>query len=110
MSGPILASLTSKEVAMPKAAEKEPDIYNAIRFGSTLKNVVYEVQRQPSQAFAAGSWLVLVECNLAELSETSDVVYIFHCRLGPYLLDFLENDLYKHNDHGWECSRISTAR
>ncbi len=24
---------------MPKAAEKEPDIYNAIRFGSTLKNV-----------------------------------------------------------------------
>ncbi len=46
IAGQIMAFLISKGGAMPKAVdlspEKEPDIYNAIRFGTVLENVVYD--------------------------------------------------------------------
>ncbi len=45
-AGPPMACLTSKAAATPSAstlsAENEPDIYNAIRFGSLVENVVMD--------------------------------------------------------------------
>ena len=55
-AGPTTASSTSRAAATPRSinlsAEQEPDIFNAIRFGSVLENVVYDPSTAAQVDFA----------------------------------------------------------